>query len=106
MLRSGLHLKHHLKFEYLQILPDCHLDCGVRHQADEPGGKALHADILETETCSLRYQYGGRLVVGSDLARFGNMNRPRVGGLPHLTWQKATPAGWVTLTRRVTPPIM
>ena len=46
----------------------------------------------------LRFQYGGRLVVGSDLARFGNMNRPRVGGLPHLetfTWQKATPAGRV-----------
>ena len=32
----------------------------------------------------LRFQYGGRLVVGSDLARFCNMNRPRVGGLPHL----------------------
>ena len=31
VLRSGLHLKHHLKFEYLQILPDCHLDCGLRH---------------------------------------------------------------------------
>ena len=43
------------------------------------------------------------MVVGSDLARFGNMNRPRVGGLPHLetfTWQKATPVGRITLPSR------
>ena len=52
-----------------------------------------------------------RLVVGSDLARFGNMNRPRLRGLPHLSCikrdrvdRRATPPRRVTSPTRGPPP--